>query len=55
LKSLKKKGSKTKRGKAAEGPTFELVLGNDDRHQAAAAAQDFNSMAAQDNQIRDQE
>ena len=32
LKSLKKKGGKGKRGKASEGPTFELVLGDDDRH-----------------------
>jgi len=33
LKSLKKKGSKTRR-KNAEGPSFELVLGDNDRHYA---------------------
>ena len=31
LKSLKKKGGKTKRSKHAEGPSFELVLGESDK------------------------
>ena len=32
IKSLKSKGKKTKRGKK-EGPSFELVLGDNDKHQ----------------------
>ena len=46
IKSLKKKGGKGKRGKQSEGPTFELVLGDDDKNQASGSGENEQVSAA---------
>ena len=40
IKSLKKKGAKTKRGKTHDGPSFVLVLGGDEPQSESAKSQE---------------